>query len=118
MDLYIQIRLFLTGDPRNISPLSVVWLVSGEAFGRYPRFVDDKGLAVLYIQIFVDDNGVMGLYIQTRLCLDDISARASLCYCSSVWAYLYHCFKDSRLTITHLLSKLSYILIRMSQIAN
>jgi hypothetical protein len=32
--------------------------------GIYHRFVDNKWLAVLYIQILVDDKGLAGVYIQ------------------------------------------------------
>ena len=45
--------------------------------GGYPindRFVDDKWVAVLYIQILIDGKGVAGLYIQAGRLRVELSA--------------------------------------------
>jgi hypothetical protein len=78
----------------------------------YHRFVDGKWVTVLYIQIFVHDKGVTDLYI-----LLAPSCHGSL----GIWSvgaardaerlpgepFSTQYIKDSRLTVTHLLSVFS-----------
>jgi hypothetical protein len=87
--------------------VGVTWVMGGVS--RTRRFVDGKWVTVLYIQILAHDKRVTALYILSRFEVREKGCGAKPCSFFDLLVTYY--FKDSRLTITHLLSDFGWVLV-------